>query len=102
MTVGFPVWSCWTDEFVLSHCAGYRVEDELGWHVGFVEQALVADEEFGPALALVVRVGRVEGGSVVIPIGEVVAVEPAAERLVVRAGSHIRGAGSGADAGIAV
>lgn len=76
--------SCWSDEYLLSHCEGYRVVDETGAPVGVVDRVLWPDEEFGEAEAVVVRSAD-RGHEVVIPLERVIEIEPWAERVVVRA-----------------
>lgn len=76
--------SCWSDEYLLSHCEGYRVVDETGEPVGFVDRVLWPDEEFGDAEAVVVRYTD-RRPEVVIPLEQVIEIEPWAERVVVPA-----------------
>jgi len=76
--------SCWSDEYLVSHCEGYRVVDETGDPVGWVDRVLWSDEEFGEAEAVVVRYAD-RLYEVVIPLERVIEIEPWAERVVVRA-----------------
>ncbi len=46
--------SCWSDEYLLSHCEGYRVVDETGEPIGLIDRVLWPEDHFGAAAALVV------------------------------------------------
>ena len=76
--------SCWTDEYLIAHSEGYRVEDERGVHVGVVESVVWPDAAFGEAEAIVVRCAD-RPGYIVIPCGEIREVDPWDERIVVPA-----------------
>ncbi len=73
--------SCWSDEYLLSHCEGYRVVDEAGDTVGYVDRILWAEEPFGDPVGLVVCRTRCE--EIVIPLERVVAIDSGVERIVV-------------------
>jgi hypothetical protein len=76
--------SCWTDEYLIAHSEGYRVEDECGEPVGVVDSVVWPDELFADAEALVVRcVGRRD--HIVIPLEEIRKIDPWIERIVVPA-----------------
>ena len=75
--------SCWSDEYLVSHCEGYRVVDESGVAVGVVDRVLWSDEPFGEAEAVVVRYPNCRNG-VVVPLERVIEIEPG-QRIVVRA-----------------
>ena len=74
--------SCWTDEYLIAHSEGYRVEDESGGGVGVVDSVVWPDEPFADAEAIVVRcVGRPE--HIVIALEEIREVDPWDKRVVV-------------------
>ncbi len=50
-----PGHPCWTDDYGLRHCEGYRVVGPRG-HVGYVEE--VRADELGEIRAIVVAGGR--------------------------------------------
>jgi ribosomal 30S subunit maturation factor RimM len=84
--------SCWTDEYLIAHCEGYRVDDEHGNRVGVVDSVLWPDEAFEDAEAVVLRqTGRQD--EIVIPLGEIRDIDPWDERIVVPA-STVRRAGA--------
>jgi hypothetical protein len=68
--------SCWTEEFSLLHCEGFRVEGPDG-ELGYVEEVLL-DAENVPE-ALVVRGTR----RIVIPATEILRLLPGSERVLV-------------------
>ncbi len=69
---------CWTDEYWLTRCCGFRVSAPDG-HVGYVEEVLLASEGTSPA-ALVVRGER----AILVPAREIAEVLPGEERVVLR------------------
>jgi hypothetical protein len=72
--------SCWTTDFWLRHCEGYRVfagEEPIG----FVEEIL--DGRDGEPTALVVRVGEVFTHLLEIPVDAIEGFDPAGERVLV-------------------
>jgi len=76
--------SCWTDEYLIAHSEGYRVEDEEGGRVGVVDSVVWPDEAYENAEAVVVRcAGRPD--HIVIPREEIRSVDPWNERIVVPA-----------------
>jgi hypothetical protein len=77
--------SCWTDEYLIAHSEGYRVEDECGVHVGVVESVVWSEAPFGRAEAVVVRCAE-RPGHIEVACGEIADVDPWEERIVVRAG----------------
>lgn len=78
-----PLWSLF-----LADCRGYRVHDSEG-KLGFVEDVIFDSDARAPA-ALAVR-GGVLGRSVsVVPVREIVDIDPRRQRL------RVRGAGSSA------
>ncbi len=77
--------SCWTDEYLIAHSEGYRVEDEWGGRVGVVDSVVWPDEAFADAEAIVVRcAGRPD--HIVIALEEIRDVDPWDKRVVVPAG----------------
>ncbi|HEX5095233.1 MAG TPA: hypothetical protein VFX21_04440 [Acidimicrobiia bacterium] len=78
--------SCWTDEYLIAHSEGYRVDDERRQLVGVVDSVVWPDEPFEDAEAVVVRcAGRPE--HIVIPVEEIREVDPWDKRIVVSARS---------------
>ena len=74
--------SCWTDEYLIAHSEGYRVEDESGGRVGVVDSVVWPDEPFADAEAIVVRcAGRPD--HIVIALEEIREVDPWDKRVVV-------------------
>ena len=69
---------CWTDEYWLTQCRGFRVSAP-GGHVGYVEEVLLAAEGTSPA-AIVVRGER----AILVPAQEIIDVLPGEERVVLR------------------
>ena len=76
--------SCWTDEYLLSHCENYRVVDENGKRLGLVEQVIWSSEPFGEAEALVVRSSERQQ-LIKIPLRQVSEIKPRSQLLVVAA-----------------
>ena len=76
--------SCWTDEYLLSHCENYRVVDENGKRLGFVERVVWSSEPFGEAKGLVVRSSERQE-LVKIPLRQVGEIKPRSQFLVVAA-----------------
>lgn len=76
----------WSRDYFLGHCEGYRVETPEG-RIGFVERVL--GEEDDPE-ALVVRGGLFGNQVERVPVASVVAVEPRAERIRIRALEAVR------------
>jgi hypothetical protein len=75
--------SCWSAEYLLAHCEGYRVESAGGTR-GYVEEIVSAPDESRP-LALLVRPAAGRSGLFVIPTDNVLELRPDTESLVVRA-----------------
>jgi len=76
--IGAP--SCWTTEYWLGHCEGYRVFTDEG-PIGFVEEVLwEANEE---PTALVVRVGEAFAHLLTVPVEAVEGFDPAGERVFI-------------------
>ena len=75
---------CWSDEYLLSHCENYRVVDENGKRLGFVERVIWSSEPFGEAEALVVRSSERQQ-LIEIPLPHVSEIKPRSELLVVAA-----------------
>ena len=72
---------CWTREYWLRHCEGYRVES-LGGRIGHVDSIVVSDAD--EPVALVVRRGIGTGCvTFVIPVEEIRELEPSVERILV-------------------
>jgi hypothetical protein len=75
-----PARSCWTIDYWLRHCEGYRVWDTIG-PIGFVEAVLTtADDE---PHSLVVRVGSSFSALVTFPMDAVEGLDAATERVLV-------------------
>jgi hypothetical protein len=74
--------SCWSAEYLLAHCEGYRVESADGTR-GYVEEIVLAPDE-SRALSLLVRpaAGR---RLFLIPADDVLELCPDTELIVVRA-----------------
>ena len=77
--------SCWTDEYLIDHSEGYRVEDECGVHVGVVESVVWSEAPFGGAEAVIVRCAERPGHIEVLRC-EISDIDPWDERIIVRAG----------------
>lgn len=75
--------SCWTADYLLAHCEGFRVESSEGT-LGYVEEIVWARDRSEP-LALRVRSGFGEQGLVTLVIEDVLGLHPKGERIVVRA-----------------
>ena len=71
--------SCWTAEYLLAHCEGYRVESATG-RLGYVEEVVWASD-VGEPVALRVLGGR---GRVTIPIADVRELHPNGEWIAVQ------------------
>ena len=89
--------SCWSDEYLLSHCENYRVVDENGKRLGFVERVIWSSEPFGEAEALVVRSSERQQ-LIKIPLRQVSEIKPRSELLVVAAAVYASSCRSGASA----
>ncbi|HSE45338.1 MAG TPA: hypothetical protein VLA89_08460 [Gemmatimonadales bacterium] len=74
--------TCWSDDYLLSHCEHYRVADETGEHLGFVDRVIWSSEPFGEADALVVRLSERQQ-LITIPLQQIKAVNPWSEMIVV-------------------
>jgi PRC-barrel domain len=72
--------SCWTTDFWLRHCEGFRVFAESE-PIGFVEDVL--ESEDGEPTALVVRVGEVFTHLLEVPVEAIDAFDPARERVLI-------------------
>jgi hypothetical protein len=74
--------SCWSAEYLLAHCEGYRVESAGGTR-GYVEEIVSAPDESRP-LSLLVRpaAGR---RLFLVPADDVLELCPDTESVVVRA-----------------
>lgn len=72
--------SCWTTDYWLWHCEGFRVFTGEG-PIGFVEEVLGSPDD-GPR-GLVVRVGEVFTHSLTIPTEAIEGFDPANERVLV-------------------
>jgi hypothetical protein len=68
---------CWTEEYCLAHCRGFRVAGPDG-PLGYVDAVLFGPEGREP-VALVVRGRR----RIVVPVGKVVRLRPALELVLV-------------------
>ena len=79
---------CWTREYWLDHCEGYRVSTRRG-HLGFVEE-IVRDPTTDEPTALMVSGSHGERGLMVVPIAEIVDVRAEIEDILVAPGS-VRG-----------
>ena len=75
-----PARSCWTIDYWLRHCEGYRVWDATGV-IGYVDAVLVAEDD--EPHSLVVRVGSSFSVLVTLPAEAVESVDPATERVFV-------------------
>jgi hypothetical protein len=72
--------SCWTTDFWLRHCEGFRVFAD-GEPIGFVEYVLESEED--EPTALVVRVGEVFTHRLEVPVEAIDGLDPAAERVLI-------------------
>ena len=75
--------SCWTTEYWLRHCDGYRVWGATG-PIGYVETVLSTED--GEPHSLVVRVGSSAFSQLLtLPVEAVESFDPATERVFVSA-----------------
>jgi hypothetical protein len=81
--------TCWSDDYLLSHCEHYRVADETGEHFGFVDRVIWSSESFGEAVALVVRLSERQR-LITIPLQQVKAVKPWSEIVVASSAFALR------------
>ena len=72
--------SCWTIDYSLRHCEGYRVWEATG-PIGFVEAVLMTEDD--EPHSLVVRVGSAFSLLVTFPVEAVEGLDPATERVFV-------------------
>jgi hypothetical protein len=70
--------SCWTDEYLLRHCEGYRV-DALDVHAGYVEEIVLLPDESTP-IGFLVRGGS---GLTFVSVHQIRDFSPDAQRIVV-------------------
>lgn len=70
----------WSREYWLGHCEGFRVEDATR-RLGFVEEVIGLEDE---PERLVVRGGLFANRVYTVPVGDVLEIEPRAERIVLR------------------
>ncbi|MGZ8716641.1 MAG: hypothetical protein ACXWYO_05955 [Gaiellaceae bacterium] len=70
--------SCWTDEYLLRHCEGYRV-DSLDVHAGYVEEIVLLPDESTPIGLLV----RGVSGLIFVSVHQIRDFSPDAQRIVV-------------------
>ncbi|MGZ4415994.1 MAG: hypothetical protein ACXVRZ_16705 [Gaiellaceae bacterium] len=70
--------SCWTDEYLLRHCEGYRV-DLLDVHDGYVEEIVLLPDESTPIGFLV----RGVSGLFFVSVHQIRDFSPRAQRIVV-------------------
>jgi hypothetical protein len=75
--------SCWSRDYLIAHCEGFRVESDEGT-LGYVEE-IVAEP-----LALRVRSGSGDQDVVTIAIEDATELHPDGERIVVRGTSEKR------------
>jgi hypothetical protein len=75
-----PARSCWTIDYWLRHCEGYRVWDATG-PIGYVVAVLMTEED--KPHSLVVRVESAFSVLVTLPSEAVEGVDPATERVFV-------------------
>lgn len=75
--------SCWTANYLLAHCEGYRVESNEDM-LGYVEEVVRAPDGIEP---LALRVRRVSGERGIFTMGleSVLELHPNSELIVVRA-----------------
>jgi hypothetical protein len=72
--------SCWTIDYWLRHCEGYRVWEATG-PIGYVEAVLTTGDD--EPHSLVVRVGSSFSVLVTFPVEAVEGLDPATERVFV-------------------
>jgi hypothetical protein len=70
--------SCWTDEYLLRHCEGYRV-DSPDAHAGYVEEIVLLPDESTPIGFLV----RGVPGLTFVSVQQIRDFSPQAQRIVV-------------------
>lgn len=70
--------SCWTDEYLLRHCEGYRVDSPEG-HPGYVEEIVLLPDESEP-IGFLVRGGS---GLTFVSVHQIRDFSPSAQRIVV-------------------
>ena len=74
--------SCWTADYLLSHCERYRVESSEGG-LGYVEEVVRSSDDDEP-VALLVRTDPGDRSLVAVPIEDVLELHPDGERIVIR------------------
>jgi hypothetical protein len=74
--------SCWSADYVLGHCEGFRVESNAG-RLGYVEEVVRASESGAP-LALRVRTGRGGQPQVIVMIEDALELHAEGECIVTR------------------
>jgi hypothetical protein len=75
--------SCWTTEYWLTNCEGYRVFSEVGL-IGYVEEVL--RDRSHQVTALIVRAGPVFAHVIDVSVSEIEGLDPPGERVFVSAG----------------
>lgn len=79
---------CWTREYWLRHCVGFRVACPEG-RLGFVEEVLLSPEGGEPE-ALAIRIGSARTRLADVPITEIGALKPEEQLVVVPLASTLR------------
>jgi hypothetical protein len=77
-----PERTCWSTEYLLAHCEGYRVESAQGT-LGHVEDVL-QDPSYGVWGEPVALRVRTDTGVLTVPIEDVLELYPNEKRVVVR------------------
>ena len=77
---------CWSADYVLGHCEGFRVESSAG-RLGYVD-GILRRVHSGSPLALRVRTGREGHDPVVVMIGDVLELHAESESILVRTPSR--------------
>jgi hypothetical protein len=75
--------SCWSPEYVLGHCEGFRVETSEG-RLGYVDEVVRAPEGGAPLALRVRTTGRGGSRHVLVMIEDVLALHAEAESIDVR------------------
>jgi hypothetical protein len=70
--------SCWTHEYLLRHCEGYRVDSPDGHH-GYVEEIVLLPDEDTPTGFLV----RGGSGLTFVSVDQIRDFSPGAQRILV-------------------
>ncbi len=70
--------SCWTPDYLLRHCEGYRVDSPDG-HLGYVEEVVLLPDE-SQTIGFLVREAE---GVVFVSVRQIRDFSPGAERIVV-------------------